>query len=282
MKFLRHFLEERQPGSPVTEEPKKPRSSSAELERVVSKDNETEKRLATREVVDRRNLGGGINVSEIIELKDDGKAVFKPKEGEHEFYDYKVGSLYKRERAAYLVSRFLDLGLVPPTVIKEVDGRIGSAQEFVPGTMPFLLPQKEFKKFLRNHNEELIKLWLFDYIIWNADRHGNNLLIKDNKVIAIDNGLSFGGSRHCPQKYLESNVLSEKIPSEVVSRFQTFLADTELKQTLSDLLFEHLTKEEAEACLARIERIGEVIIKKKSQISAIFDDKYKLKFNPFK
>ena len=285
MNFLRHFLEGRLPTSPALEEPKKSQSTSSELERALNKDSETENKLTSREVVTRRELGGGFNESEIIELKDDGMAVFKPRDGEDSFADegYEEGTLYKRERAAYLVSRFLDLGLVPSTVIKKVGSNIGSAQEFVLGTTPAEMSQRDMDSFAKKHNEELVKLWLFDYVIWNTDRHGANLLINGERVVAIDNGLSFVNSRQRWLKtYYNREVIDKNIPSEVVSKFKNFLADAELKKTLSDLLSEHLTKEEVGSCMARIERVGEVVTNKKGQMSEIFKDKYKLDFNPSK
>src|SRR3989338_2712398 len=51
-----------------------------------------------------KRLGGGINVTEFIQLKDDGSGVFKPIDGGNSHFGIEARSLHKRERAAYLVS----------------------------------------------------------------------------------------------------------------------------------------------------------------------------------
>jgi uncharacterized repeat protein (TIGR03843 family) len=45
-------------------------------------------------------------------------AVYKPEAGERPLSDFEPG-LYRRERAAYLLSESLGWGIVPPTVIRE-------------------------------------------------------------------------------------------------------------------------------------------------------------------
>ena len=60
-----------------------------------------------------------------------GYAVYKPEAGERPLSDVEPG-LYKRERAAYLLSESLGWGLVPPTVIREeAPLRVGSLQWFI-------------------------------------------------------------------------------------------------------------------------------------------------------
>lgn len=72
--------------------------------------------LETRERSSSKPLQGGANKNLFIELKDDGAGVFKPKSGEAENLKQGLeqGTYYKRERAAYLVDRFLGFGLTPP------------------------------------------------------------------------------------------------------------------------------------------------------------------------
>lgn len=57
--------------------------------------------LTSREKTSSKKIGRGITDSSFVELKDDGKGVFKI-EG------------YQNERAAYLIDRFLSLNLTPP------------------------------------------------------------------------------------------------------------------------------------------------------------------------
>src|SRR5829696_811692 len=43
-------------------------------------------------------------------------AIYKPQAGEAPLYDFPEGSLYRREHAAYVFSRWAGWDLVPPTV----------------------------------------------------------------------------------------------------------------------------------------------------------------------
>ena len=93
----------------------------------------TEVTIESHEKESGKKLGGGTNQTLYIKLKNDGSVVFKPKDGEAEMLAHL--EQYKRERAAYLVDRFMGLNLIPATVIREIDGKIGSAQEFIPDTI---------------------------------------------------------------------------------------------------------------------------------------------------
>lgn len=221
-----------------------------------------EAELESREVGNHSELGGGCNKTNFVELKDDGSVVFKPKSGEKEDLrnQTEAGTYYKRERAAYLVSRILDFDLVPPTVIREVNGEIGSAQEFIPDAKFYSDYFHEGPKILKS---ELKKLSVFDYIIWNSDRHDQNFLITSNeKVHAIDNGLSFSqdGLR------LFWDDLSPDffdLPEDIAEKINAFLADPLRKEILSDLLKELLSDAEVRACLKRIEFLGKTFKDKK-------------------
>ncbi|MEI8131078.1 MAG: hypothetical protein WCG34_01505, partial [Leptolinea sp.] len=47
------------------------------------------------------------------------QAVYKPVRGETPLWDFPIGTLAKREVAAYLVSEALDWHIVPPTVFRK-------------------------------------------------------------------------------------------------------------------------------------------------------------------
>ena len=46
-------------------------------------------------------------------------AIYKPRRGETPLYDFPDGTLFQRERAAYLLSCALCWNLVPPTIIRD-------------------------------------------------------------------------------------------------------------------------------------------------------------------
>jgi uncharacterized repeat protein (TIGR03843 family) len=119
---------------------------------------------------------------------DSAQAVYKPEAGERPLSDFEPG-LFRRERAAYLLSESLEWGLVPTTVIREdAPLGIGSLQWFVecdfrehcftlyadaPGTHRFLS-----------------RIALFDYVTNNTDRKSGHVLRGDDgRIWGIDHGL---------------------------------------------------------------------------------------------
>lgn len=234
-----------------------------------------EKHLETEKEKSSNELGGGVNRVFFVELATGEKGIFKPKNSEAESFstkNRKVGSYYKRERAAYLVDRAFGFNLVPTTVIREINGEVGSFQEFIPDTVPgFESRQKTEDK--EKLEKEIIKMWIFDLIIWSSDRHGNNFLAKKNKAFAIDNGFSFGDDDLATYGIY----LDKPIPEEVIDKFKKFLEnkdenEKDLKIALKDLL----SVEEIDACIKRINKIGNLIVDNKV-ISE--KDRHSLTFN---
>ena len=218
--------------------------------------------LASREKESSNNLGGGCNETVLIKLRDDGSGIFKPRDGERPFLrsNIETGTYFKRERAAYLVDRFIEFDLVPPTVIREMDGKTGSLQEFIPDAMTYGGMGQQEREAIEQ--SESIKLFIFDYIIFNSDRHTYNLLVKDKKMHAIDNGLAFGDAYLCFNLEWPWN---KPIPLEIIDKLDKFLSSDKEQSILKDLLRELLSPKEVDACLARIKFIGK-LIKKRQQI----------------
>jgi uncharacterized repeat protein (TIGR03843 family) len=125
---------------------------------------------------------------------DDGAhralAVYKPEEGERPLRDFPPG-VYRRERAAYVLSEALGWGLVPATVLRE-DAPFGpgSVQRFVPHD-----PHQHYFTLYDSHPEthpELLRMAVFDVVANNADRKGGHVLRgEDGRVWGIDQGLCF-------------------------------------------------------------------------------------------
>ena len=103
---------------------------------------------------------------------NEGYAVYKPEAGERPLSDFEPG-LYKRERAAYLLSESLGWGFVPPTVIREdAPLGVGSLQWFV------------VCDFQQHY------FTLFDYVANNTDRKSGHVLRGDDgRIWGIDHGL---------------------------------------------------------------------------------------------
>lgn len=228
-----------------------------------------ERMLESREKTSSQKLEGGINKTEILKLKDDGSVVFKPKEGEGGGWIEWRGTQFKRERAAYLVSQFWGIDLVPPTVIREVDSRIGSAQQFVADAKTIFEGGRLSGDSVYN---EYPKLYLFDYVVWNIDRHNSNYLIKDNRIYAIDHGLCFRSEKIVEPSdnpfYLEAKsnpswILDRAIPKDVIEKLQRLASDENYLGLLKSLLSELLRKDEVQSCLQRIQFLSKLAAKGK-------------------
>jgi hypothetical protein len=115
-------------------------------------------------------------------------AVYKPFKGERPLWDF-PGGLFRREVAAYVLSETLGWGLVPETV-ERPEGPFGqgSVQRFVheDGTSHYFTLRDEPK-----WHAVLMRLAAFDVVANNADRKSGHVLLAEDRLWAIDNGLCF-------------------------------------------------------------------------------------------
>src|SRR5215212_1309414 len=87
-------------------------------------------------------------------------AIYKPRAGEAPLYDFPEGTLYLRELAAYLFSRWAGWDLVAPTVVRDGPHGIGSVQLYV---QP--LPEGvDTRRFWGSCRPEIERLVLFDHL----------------------------------------------------------------------------------------------------------------------
>lgn len=226
-------------------------------------DHQIEEILETRAKVSGGWLeGDNKNAVFLYGLENDGKGIFKPKSGESGNLAGNVepGTYFKRERAAYLISHAIGLDMVPPTVIRIFDREVGSFQKFVvDGKDGWLMSQEDWDK----NKDGFVKLWIFDYIIWSADRNPGNFLAKDDRLFAIDNGLSLKDEKFRPfeSRYSKAEASGEKLPPEVIDGFDRFLADAGSQEKLHDAITKLVGEKSAKACLFRIENIAKAVIK---------------------
>ncbi|KUM33584.1 SCO1664 family protein [Arthrobacter sp. EPSL27] len=125
--------------------------------------------------------------------EDEGYAVYKPEAGERPLSDFEPG-LYKRERAAYLLSEALGWGFVPPTVLRE-DAPMG------PGSLQWFIAcdfQEHYFTLFEDAPEthaELARIALFDFVANNTDRKSGHVLRGDGgRIWGIDHGLCFSAA----------------------------------------------------------------------------------------
>ncbi|MPZ86789.1 MAG: SCO1664 family protein [Nitriliruptorales bacterium] len=206
---------------------------------------------------DLRPIGYLTNASNhtlYCELGDSGlAAVYKPQSGERPLWDFPLGSLCRREVAAYVVSEALGWALVPPTVLREGPVGMGSAQLFVPHD-----PRLHYFALVedRRHHPTLARMALFDLLVNNTDRKGSHVLLgeEDGRLYGIDHGLTFH-----PQPKLRT-VIWELAGMRVDPRCRTDLGH--LAETLTGdagpvtgELCELLSAQEVARCAARAARL---------------------------
>lgn len=143
-------------------------------------------------------------------------------------------------------------------------------QEFIPDAETFCEFQEnsedDYAKVIEKYRPDLIKMWIFDIIIGNTDRHGGNFLIQGDTLYAIDHGYSL---KHTGTAFLTrlslysgyKEFFDEEIPGELIEGVKSFLERPEEQEILEDLLSELLDREYASACLKRIKIIGDMLIK---------------------
>ena len=151
-----------------------------------------ENKLREASITSRRELiteGATASKPEKVTFDDGSSGIFKSKRSEKGIKRLRFevkGDLYKKEAAAYELSKLLGIKMVPPTITRKIDGDVGSVQEFIEGATPGFIynPEKLNTKQLRDAA-------FFDVLIGNTDRHSGNFLIKDDKIILIDHGFAF-------------------------------------------------------------------------------------------
>lgn len=141
-------------------------------------------------VCDMKLLPVGSNYVFILALQDDvagsGAAIYKPQRGEAPLWDYPEG-LYRRERAAYLLSEALGWHLIPPTVLRDGPHGIGMVQLHIDHQ-----PRANYFTIRDGRTHDLRPIALFDVLANNGDRKGGHCLVDhDQRLWGIDHGLTF-------------------------------------------------------------------------------------------
>jgi Phosphatidylinositol 3- and 4-kinase len=98
---------------------------------------------------------------------------------------------YRSEIAAYLLSRYLELDMVPPVVERQVKGVKGAAIFWIDGVRPWD-PSSLPKGAGANWSRQTSRMFMFDQLIANIDRNQGNLLVDDAAhVFLIDHSRAF-------------------------------------------------------------------------------------------
>lgn len=141
------------------------------------------------------------------------RAIYKPVRGERPLWDFEPG-LHRRERAMYLLSEHLGIGVVPPTVIR--DGPLGE------GSYQWFVDADHSEHYFTIHEKcehlhgQLAEIAVLDILANNTDRKSGHCLLAHDRVWAIDNGLCFSAGFKLRTVIWE--FAGEPIPDELLDR----------------------------------------------------------------
>ena len=171
----------------------------------MGKEKDYERFLTNAEIVSVKDVGSGVNQPKRITLRQGAReidALWKPiQRGPKEW----AWESFEAEVAAYQLDRILGLHMVPPTVVRSIQGQEGSLQLWVTGVKFFRdtsagAPQTE------EWDQQLARCRLFDNLIANGDRSSTNILVDEEwNLVLIDHSQAFLSSH-----YLEDD--DEKLP----------------------------------------------------------------------
>ena len=113
--------------------------------------------------------------------------IYKPIAGERPLWDFPDGTLAKREYLTFLLSHWLGLHLVPPTVLRDGPYGTGMVQLWID-----IDESVDLMEFFKEDNQELRKIALLDLITNNTDRKIGHLIPTiDGRVFGCDHGVTF-------------------------------------------------------------------------------------------
>lgn len=199
----------------------------------------------------------GSNYTFLAALRDEANdgteyaVVYKPMKGEAPLWDFPSGTLYRREQAAYVVSRALDWNFIPPVIIRDGPHGVGTVQLFID-----VDEQAEFHTFGQKHAHELKRIAVFDMITNNADRKaGHCLLGFDDFIWGIDHGLCFNTVPKL--RTIIWDYSGQPFPDDIYEDLFNFATDAGRVSKLQDELADLLDRREVELLFRRLEQILE-------------------------
>lgn len=175
--------------------------------------------------------------------------IFKPEAGERYLHDFEPG-LWRRERAAYLLSEWLGWSVVPPTVVREIEPLgIGSLQLYIDNDGSHYFPLYETRPDL---HPQFLRLAVFDLLVNNTDRKSGHVLLersasRGDHVWGIDQGLCF--HQDPKLRTVIWDFAHEPIPEELVAAVEPLVDEVPAGVT------ELLSMEEVAALKSRASRI---------------------------
>jgi uncharacterized repeat protein (TIGR03843 family) len=189
-------------------------------------------RTGTIEILGRMPYSS--NATLLVEVHAGGEvthAVYKPGRGERPLWDFPP-NLYRRERAAFLLSEALGWPPVPETILRD-DAPLG------PGSLQWFI-EADFEQHYftliehERHHEALRRICLFDVLANNTDRKSGHCLLDDaGRIWAVDNALCFSAEPKLRTVIWEFG--GQPVPEAMLADVRR-LVDDELPRGLAELL----------------------------------------------
>jgi uncharacterized repeat protein (TIGR03843 family) len=152
--------------------------------------SDVEKVLKEGELVVTGRLIDASNATLLAQSTLDGqsiKCIYKPIAGERPLWDFPDGNLAQRELAAYLISEYLEMHVVPLTILRDGPFGQGMVQQWI--DIDFDI---DLAEFFSQDDARLRKMALFDAVINNTDRKIGHLLPHpDGRLYGCDHGVTF-------------------------------------------------------------------------------------------
>ncbi len=126
-------------------------------------------------------------LGEVSDGSRTARVVYKPRQGEAPLWDFPLGTLCRREVAAFVLSEALGWPSVPPTILRDGPHGPGAVQLFVDAD-----PHEHYFTLRETRLDDFRAVAAFDVLINNADRKsGHCLRGTDGRIWLVDHGLSF-------------------------------------------------------------------------------------------
>ncbi len=175
--------------------------------------------------------------------------IYKPIAGERPLWDFDQGCLAHREFAAYCVSNYLSLDLVPFTVLRDGPYGQGMVQEWID-----IDESIDLSEYFSQDHPDLRRMALFDAIVNNTDRKiGHILPTVSHGLFGCDHGVTF----HKDDKL--RTVLWQWSGKELTDTEIDLLEKCKqgINGELGDILSPLLTEDEIQAIVNRVDRLLE-------------------------
>jgi len=207
----------------------------------MSCEQDLEEFLRTADVVEIQEVGDGITRPRRVTLRKGGRicrAVFKTVDitSTDLHYTNRLEQIftdrYVYEVAAYRIDRLLGIGLVPVTVLREIDGEVGSLQHWIENSVKM---QDAIDRNLQVGDTDLLLqrlmlMYILDAVIYNIDRNFNNVLVRpgQDQFFLIDHSRAFRTHKKLPS-------LKEERPIPIPEHVAEQLRELDLEALQAEL-----------------------------------------------